>query len=96
MLLLALVSTGLLASFAIAQTINSPASVTVCLPQQLTVNGGAPPYTITGQHRHPRLLGTNPRYRRYFHQLPRHELGRLQIGYRRTFDINRGFVRSQH
>ncbi|GAA5969826.1 hypothetical protein JCM21900_001009 [Sporobolomyces salmonicolor] len=47
MLLLALVSTGLLASFAIAQTITSPASVTVCLPQQLTVSGGTPPYTIT-------------------------------------------------
>ncbi|GAA5861576.1 hypothetical protein JCM8547_008079 [Rhodosporidiobolus lusitaniae] len=27
-------------------TINSPASVTECLPQQLTVSGGEPPYTI--------------------------------------------------
>ncbi|GAA5861546.1 hypothetical protein JCM8547_008068 [Rhodosporidiobolus lusitaniae] len=27
-------------------TINSPASVTECLPQQLTVSGGTPPYTI--------------------------------------------------
>ncbi|GAA5879557.1 hypothetical protein JCM1840_003317 [Sporobolomyces johnsonii] len=47
MLLLALASTGLLAALATAQTINSPASVTVCLPQQLTISGGTPPYTIT-------------------------------------------------
>ncbi|GAA5895212.1 hypothetical protein JCM6882_006616 [Rhodosporidiobolus microsporus] len=45
LLLLALLS---FAEQARAQaTISSPSSVTECLPQQLTISGGEPPYTIT-------------------------------------------------
>ncbi|GAA5880375.1 hypothetical protein JCM1840_006195 [Sporobolomyces johnsonii] len=47
MLLFALASTLLLASLAAAQNLTSPASVTECLPQQLEVSGGTPPYTVT-------------------------------------------------
>jgi hypothetical protein len=48
-LLIALLFTFFLPSLVQAQaTINSPASVTQCLPQQLTIAGGEPPYTITG------------------------------------------------
>ncbi|GAA6021156.1 hypothetical protein JCM10207_008337 [Rhodosporidiobolus poonsookiae] len=46
-LLLLLFSVLSLASITYGQaTISSPASVTQCLPQQLTVSGGQPPYTI--------------------------------------------------
>ncbi|GAA5837612.1 hypothetical protein JCM11251_002024 [Rhodosporidiobolus azoricus] len=39
---------SIFSTVALAQaTISSPASVTECLPQQLTVSGGEPPYTIT-------------------------------------------------
>ncbi|GAA5967540.1 hypothetical protein JCM21900_001194 [Sporobolomyces salmonicolor] len=47
MLLLTLTSALMLASFAAAQNITSPASVTECLPQQIEVSGGTPPYTVT-------------------------------------------------
>ncbi|GAA5889853.1 hypothetical protein JCM5296_002364 [Sporobolomyces johnsonii] len=47
MLLFALASTLLLASLAAAQNLTSPASVTECLPQQLEISGGTPPYTVT-------------------------------------------------
>ncbi|GAA5895232.1 hypothetical protein JCM6882_006622 [Rhodosporidiobolus microsporus] len=47
-LLLLLFALLFLAEQAQAQaTISSPASVTECLPQQLTISGGEPPYTIT-------------------------------------------------